>query len=119
MKNLLGHFQRSEFACKCGCGFTAADAELVAVLNDAREYFNAPITITSGCRCEKHNTAIGGAKNSQHTKGIAADIIIKGVSSDSVKNYFLTKYPDRYGIAERAGSFVHIDMRDAPTRWEY
>lgn len=34
-----------------------------------------PIRITSGYRCPALNTAIGGAENSQHIRGQAADII--------------------------------------------
>jgi zinc D-Ala-D-Ala carboxypeptidase len=35
---------------------------------------NKPIHINSGYRCPKLNTSIGGAKNSQHVFGQAADI---------------------------------------------
>lgn len=35
----------------------------------------APIIVTSGYRCPALNAAIGGAKNSQHMRGEAADII--------------------------------------------
>lgn len=38
--------------------------------------------ISSFYRCEKLNAAIGGAKNSQHTKGEAIDIITKGFNKD-------------------------------------
>jgi len=37
-----------------------------------------PITISSGFRCAALNKAVGGVSNSQHMKGQAADINIKG-----------------------------------------
>ena len=39
-----------------------------------RNYFRVPIKISSFFRSEKLNKAVGGARNSQHTKGEAIDI---------------------------------------------
>lgn len=36
------------------------------------------IRVTSGFRCAELNRAVGGAKNSQHTQGEAADIHVTG-----------------------------------------
>ena len=44
------------------------------VLDPLREAWGAPIIVTSGYRCERLNKAVGGATNSQHRKGEAADI---------------------------------------------
>ena len=44
------------------------------VLQPIRDKYGHAITITSGYRCNILNKAIGGVKNSQHTKGEAADI---------------------------------------------
>ena len=44
------------------------------VLDPAREEFGKAILVTSGFRSEELNTKIGGAKNSQHMLGEAADI---------------------------------------------
>ena len=38
------------------------------------EAWGAPIIVTSGYRCDRLNKAVGGATNSQHRKGEAADI---------------------------------------------
>ena len=46
------YFHRSEFACKCGCGFDTVDTELLKVLTRLRVRFNKPVKITSACRCE-------------------------------------------------------------------
>ena len=44
------------------------------VLEPLRAHFGKPIRINSGFRCKALNDAVGGAKNSYHTKGRAADI---------------------------------------------
>ncbi len=44
------------------------------VLDPARELLGKPITINSGFRCQEVNKAVGGASNSQHTTGEAADL---------------------------------------------
>ena len=44
------------------------------VLEPLRSSSENAIRVTSGYRCEKLNKLIGGAKNSHHVKGMAADI---------------------------------------------
>ena len=44
------------------------------VLEPLRAHFGKPIRINSGFRCKALNEAVGGAKNSYHTKGRAVDI---------------------------------------------
>ena len=45
------------------------------VLDPLREAYGKPIRVTSGYRCPKLNTLVGGSPNSQHMKGEAADIV--------------------------------------------
>ena len=44
------------------------------VLDPLREAYGKPIVVTSGYRCPALNKAVGGASNSQHMTGQAADI---------------------------------------------
>lgn len=44
------------------------------ILDPARALLGKAVTVTSGYRCPRLNTAVGGASNSQHTKGEAADL---------------------------------------------
>lgn len=108
------YITRKEMACKCGCEFDAADAELVAVLDKIRYSFNAPIIINSGARCIYHNNKVGGRKASQHLLGKAADITIIGHTTTEVYNLICAMWPDKYGVKMYA-SFVHVDVR--PRRW--
>lgn len=114
--SLNQYFKRKEFACKCGCGTSTVDAELLNVVSDVREHFGKPVVITSGHRCLKHNTAVGGAKGSMHLTGKAADIKVVGVDPADVHAYLVNKYPTKYGIG-RYRNFTHIDVRDTKARW--
>lgn len=50
----------------------------VGRLDDARERAGVPFIITSGYRCLKYNTEVGGVSSSAHTDGYAADIKCNG-----------------------------------------
>lgn len=75
----MKNFSLNEFRCKC-CKELPADAWMYEehlvnnVLDPVRDAFGKPIKVNSGYRCEKHNKEVGGAKNSQHLLGQAADI---------------------------------------------
>ncbi|EPQ8291100.1 YcbK family protein [Campylobacter jejuni] len=123
------YFKESEFKCKCGkCKLppNVPSDELVDVLCEIREHYNAPIIINSGYRCKEHNAEVGGAAKSQHTIGSAADFVVKGVKTEEVHQYVLEKYGDKpFGIAIKHnfenpfGGFVHIDTRGRKARWTY
>lgn len=52
----------------------AIRALVQTVLQPLRDYLGATVIINSGYRCEALNKLLGGARNSQHRKGEAADI---------------------------------------------
>ncbi|EBH6582603.1 DUF882 domain-containing protein [Salmonella enterica] len=111
------HFSRREFECKCGtCGYNAVDVELLKVLEDVREHFGKPVIINSANRCPTHNKRVGGASNSTHLKGLASDIVVKGVNPSAVYAYLDSKYPNSYGIG-KYNTFTHIDVRGYRARW--
>ena len=112
------YFKRSEFACKCGCGFSSVDVELLAVLTDLREHFGKPTSLNCACRCASHNKAVGGAAGSKHLHGMAADVVVRDVSPNIVAAYLENKYPNTYGIG-RYNTFTHIDVRSSKSRWDY
>ena len=76
-------FTREEFRCQCGgkyCnGFPVEpDETMVRTVNEIRRRLGVPVSIVdaggSGVRCKVHNTAVGGASNSLHMYGRAADL---------------------------------------------
>jgi len=120
--NLSKNLSRSEFACKCRCGFDTADIETVRVIQDVCDHFECSVVINSGCRCEAHNTKVGGTKGSKHLEGRAADcvFVLKGtpINPTEVHYYLVSEYPKGYGFGLYA-SFNHIDTRSGPpARWE-
>jgi uncharacterized protein YcbK (DUF882 family) len=113
--DLSRNFSRSEFECKCGCGEAEVSPFLIEVLQRLRDILGVPITVTSGRRCAKHNAAVGGAKNSQHLLGLAADIRAEGWTAKDLlrvlrvlvrANALYVGYA--YKISKNA---VHIDVR--------
>ena len=60
-KQLSPNFRVREFRCKDGSDPIFLDGELVSILQQIREHFGKPLTITSGYRTPGHNKACGGA----------------------------------------------------------
>ena len=114
---LTSNFDREEFECQCGCGYDTVDIGLMAVLQNARDYFGVPFTVNSGCRCVSHNKAVGGSENSQHLIGRAADISMPlTVTPKELYDYLDNKYPKTLGLG-LYDTFVHIDSRRKKARW--
>ena len=119
MGDISKDFDRKDFGCKCDyedCVDIAVDAELLKVLQDVRDHFNAPLNINCSYRCEKHNADVGGATKSQHLLGTAADIWVKGIHPHKVYAYLDEKYPDKYGLGKYS-TFTHIDVRSWMARF--
>lgn len=115
-KTLSENFAALEFACADGSDLFLVSVELVDVLQCIRKHFHAPVTITSAYRTAAHNKKVGGAARSQHLYGIAADIMVKGVTPGKVAAYADTLLPEKGGIGEYR-NFVHIDVRKVKCRW--
>ena len=118
---LSANFNSIEFDCqgKGCCSQTIINPQLVKYLQKIREHFKAPITITSAYRCSVHNSRVGGAPGSRHSKGDAADIVVKGHSPKEVAQYCESIDIKGIGLYETAadGYFVHIDTRDYQSFW--
>jgi peptidoglycan hydrolase-like protein with peptidoglycan-binding domain len=118
------YFAFREFKSK-GDGWIKVSRALVRALDAYRQRYG-PTKVTSGYRDIKHNQKVGGARNSQHLYGNAADI--PGVASrNAVQNLGLFS---GIGYRARDGLVVHVDVRhvgpnttggspSAPTVWQY
>lgn len=58
--------------------------ELAKNLEVLRKHLGKPIHITSGYRSKEHNQKIGGALNSMHITGMAADIQVEGIKPSDI-----------------------------------
>ncbi len=111
------NFCVSEFSCKDGSDEVYIDSRLCEILQKTRDYFKSPVIINSAYRTPSYNAKVGGVANSQHTKGTAADIVVKGALPKDVAVY-IESIMGNFGGIGLYGSFVHVDTRSSRARWE-
>lgn len=118
-KKLSTNFKVREFACSDGSDAVLVAPRLVMVLQSIRSHFGQPVTINSAYRTPQKNAAVGGAAQSQHCYGTAADITVKNVAPTKVAAYARELMPDwgGVGIYERQG-FTHVDVREVKSDWK-
>ena len=89
------------------------------MIDKARSVYGRPMHVTSGYRTRAHNHKVGGAINSAHMEGLAADIRCKS-NIDRIEMIlaFIEAGFRRIGVAR---TFIHVDCdpskRDA--MWTY
>ena len=110
------NFKVSEFKCNDGSDKILIDTDLVTLLQKIRNNFKKPININSGYRTVSHNAKIGGANNSYHTLGRAADIAVSGTNPEDV-----AEYCERIGVKGIGcgANYVHVDTRTTKAYWKY
>lgn len=87
---------------------THLTALCVAILEPLRQALG-PVRVSSGYRSPALNAAIGGAKDSQHMTGHAADISVNGRTLDEVYNWLYDNAPFDQVIREfPPGGWVHV-----------
>ena len=117
MGDLTKDFNKSEFVCK-HCGRIRINIKLVNALQKLRDNVNKPIKINSAYRCLDHNRSIGSDDTSQHIKGNAADIVIKGLTPKEVAKIAETIPVFKDGGIGIYKTFTHVDVRsNGPARW--
>ena len=104
------YFTEKKLACKglnC-CGNSRPQNPVFEnKLDNLRHDFGAPLYITSGFRCNKHNKDVGGVKNSLHTKMRAADLT-SGKKTDLQQIEKLARKYFREVIVYFDRNFVHV-----------
>jgi uncharacterized protein YcbK (DUF882 family) len=124
MAKITENFSLEEFNCKDGKlipnNVLPNIIELAKNLQVLRNAVNKTITITSGYRSPEHNAKVKGAKDSQHVKGTAADIKVKGMTPKEValviEGLIESKKMKQGGIGIYP-SWVHYDTRGIKARW--
>lgn len=91
------------------------------VLDPIRDKFCAPVIITSGYRCPQVNKLVGGANNSQHMSGCAADFHVQGFTYLMMRQVFLNIYDtiefDQL-IYYRSKNIIHVSYVENSNRHE-
>ena len=81
------------------------------VLQPLRDHLGKPVVINSGFRSQAVNMAVGGAKNSQHTKGEAADIKCKDYPyAKEIYTWIMDNLKFDQVILERKGNAVWVHV---------
>jgi uncharacterized protein YcbK (DUF882 family) len=113
-------FSSIDFDCHCSepdCKYTFVDDLLTECL-DLLWDLAGPFKINSGFRCKTHNAAIGGAKDSFHMKGMAADCCsLKGYNGKAMSVYADQILPFANGGIGIYFQFCHCDVRKGRARW--
>mgnify|MGYP001580031999 CR=1 FL=1 len=128
------HFSAEEFACRDGTPYPSAWIgsrlrPLCELLEIIRADLEVPIDIVSGYRTKTYNKHIGGARQSQHVQGRAADIIAGNLSvimPAKVHAAILELYDTNSDVQRLLGGlgsyqdFSHLDVRktDHLVRWK-
>lgn len=115
---LTDHFTLDEFQSKDGAPMpphVAINIYRVALeLEVLRRRVGKRITINSGYRSPAHNEAVGGAQNSQHMRGTAADIVVQDMKPEEVAatiQALADQGKMQVGWMKIYPSFVHFDIR--------
>ena len=99
-------FKVKEFQCKDGSDEIKICTHLVALLQRIRDHYGLPVTINSAYRTPAYNNKIGGASESMHMTGKAADIVVKGISPQELYDWLNPRHSGGMG---KYKTFVHVD----------
>jgi uncharacterized protein YcbK (DUF882 family) len=122
---LTDNFSLQEFQSKDGAPFpNEVVTNLITLakqLQVLRNHLGKPITITSGYRSKEHNMKIGGALDSFHVRGMAADIQVEGMKPKEVAEVIELLIKEGKMMEGGLGiykSWIHYDHRNKRIRWK-
>lgn len=107
---LSSHFSLNEFECTC-CQRVKLDPRLLTILENVRAYIGKPVIVTSGYRCYEHNRNVGGASDSDHLYGWAADIVVAKMQPEELANIVGFYLKDGRIITYSDKRCVHIGVQ--------
>lgn len=108
MGDLSAHFDSSEFRDRRTGERRGPSESFLRKLEALRSRIGRPLPVLSGFRSKTTNRLVGGARQSWHLRGRAADLPEGLVTIDQARDAGFT------GIGVRNGWVVHVD--DRPTR---
>lgn len=85
--------------------------EMASLLESVRKLLGEyPINISSGYRCNKLNTLIGGSRSSQHLQGLAVDFICPGYGTPKEICQSLLDSGLKFDQMIYEGTWVHLSL---------
>lgn len=122
---LTPNFSLDEFKSKDGSAFPAEVVQNLSILakqlQSLRDHLGKSVTITSGYRSKEHNKKIGGALDSFHVRGMAADIQVAGMKPKEVAEEIEKLIKEGKMLEGGIGiynSWIHYDFRGKRIRWK-
>ncbi|MFI0898313.1 D-Ala-D-Ala carboxypeptidase family metallohydrolase [Streptomyces sp. NPDC020983] len=114
------HFDFSEFTDRVSGTFDGGKVSAATAKENVRRLMyklealrkklgNVPVTVNSGFRSIAHNAAVGGASDSMHLYGTAADLGVAGVSNKTV--YQKAETCGFSGLETYTEDHQHVDSR--------
>lgn len=79
-------------------------------LQPLREKLGKPIIVSSGFRCNELNIIVNGEKTSQHKKGQAADISVKGMSVQALMDFIINSGIEYDQLINEYNLWVHVSF---------
>jgi hypothetical protein len=90
---------------------------VAALLEQIRALVGGPLTVSSGYRSPAVNAAVGGARNSAHLQGLAADITAPGIAPKALAA--LVRDSDiQFDQLIYEGTWVHVGLSAGALRRE-
>jgi hypothetical protein len=117
MSKVSEHFSAEQLACQC-CGELKVDSRLLSGLERLCQLAGTGLVVHDAYRCPSRNQDVGGVSDSEHTRGLAADVRIVGRSLQQMYELAL-QVPEFAGggIGVYDGGFIHVDIRQYSSRW--
>jgi uncharacterized protein YcbK (DUF882 family) len=112
------NFNLQEFECTHpNHRHVRVDDELVEKLQQLRDRLNVPLIINSAYRCPERNKQVGGADNSQHLYGKAADISLHTIPLQIEEIKRIARQIGFTGVG-LYNTFIHLDVRHRQADWD-
>jgi uncharacterized protein YcbK (DUF882 family) len=80
-----------------------------------RQQLSQPIYVTSGYRCPRRNQAVGGAPESLHLAGMAADVQAAAATPEHLASVAKGCGAGGIGVYPR---HTHVDVGEPDRRWQ-
>ena len=116
--DLTEHLSHKEFKCRCEretCHYTLVNRELTDSFETLRQLIDRPLTVNSGYRCAFHNAdkKVGGRPTSNHTRGSAIDISLKGFN-EKERATIIYHANDLFDYVKvyQAAQFIHCQINE-------
>jgi len=111
------YFKKEEFKMGSEVVFDKMNPILLIKLELLRHITGLSMTINSSYRGKKYNASVGGAKNSQHTKGTACDISTRRFTAKQKHMFLEEAFKLGFSGIGIYKTFIHLDVRKNKSLW--